>query len=68
MAHADDLGSRRTALHFTSVATRGSARQTRLPMTHPEVDQPHFQTPGCWPWRQKPQPAAQVPGVQQPHR
>lgn len=45
MAHADDLGSRHTALCFMSVATRGSARQTRSQMTHPEVDQPYFQTP-----------------------
>lgn len=44
MAHADDLGSKHTVSRFMLVATRGSARQTRSQMTHPEVDQPHFQT------------------------
>lgn len=57
MASAHDLGSRHTVLHFMSVATRGSARQTRSQMTHPEVDQPHFQTL-VLALRQKPQPAA----------
>lgn len=46
-------------LHFMSVATRGRARQTRSQMTHPEVDQPHFQTL-VLALRQKPQPVAQV--------